>query len=1128
MTTKIRTLLLLTLMVIGSSLAIAGITVSEAMRLRDEGKSVRMLNPNGYKTKSALQGFGSKGERMRINKNPNRVTSSGADFYGWCVYCSDESLYPSLWAVNDEDVTLDRNIANVKGPILKEYATLSNGYLKDGVVYGYIKESYLQWILGIEWATYDYSTGEQLSCEILDLYTAPIFSVMAYVPEDGLIYGIGHLYTENSPLFMVVDPKNPGVLLSSVPVDVNQGNATSMCYNGSEGCFYIVNTLNNICRIQKDGYLEKLFKLKDENNKNLTNSTNYYSGLYWSPVDGKYYWNPNWADRSSMATIDITSGLTTILYDTPDCNQFAFFLSKDEATINPLKPAKPSIASVDFPNGSRSGTIVYDVPALSESGVALDGELKCYSYLDGSLYRSFDSNAGEKLSVEFNNLSEAEHTFVFYVSNQDVDSDKSVDIMWIGNDVPSEPKNVMLYFDKVTWSPVETGVHGGYVDHGDMTYEVQLNGTSLGITDKTEIEITLPSDEALGVYTANVTAICNNKRSDPGVSNSMIVGTPLDLPISIAPTEEDYKLCTVVDANKDNRKWFYDKGVPAFGTGYSDRDNCDDWIFLPPFEVKEAGKYYGVDFQTAIRNESYTNEYLSVYVSKEPNVASAVQILEPFTPQGVAGRYGVGGTYQDVQALFKVDEPGTYYIGFRSTSAPDQAGIYVKDIRISGDSFDKSAPMAVGNLRAYAAPGAKEANMSFTFPLYDVSGAEMPSDTQLTAKVKSPLETATVSGVPGAQASVTVAINVGDNRIEVTPLRDGVEGLVAKVDVFTGVVVPVSPENIKGVVSDDMLTIHLTWDPVTKGENDGFVIPEDIRYQVFRIDNGQDGLVFIPVSDEISEACYDYTMEEGASQGLYEFVVASMNSAGSNGVVDGSAKGIMGTPYSLPYSDDLENNGFETAPWLTYVFNDDYTAQWGLYYANGLNPAWGNNIVLWSVASESGTYGCMGTPRFTTIGAVNPSVTLNLYTGDFSPRITVLATCTGTEELMEIGKIEKIAGFDFTSVNLSLPEGLLNKYWVGLFFNVEFETENQMFVLDSIKVENQNQVKVDALSQNGLIEGRNGVIRIEGFENESVKIFTLSGIAIVDEMMTGNTSFDVEKGIYIVKVGDRTEKVTVN
>lgn len=1044
--------------------------------------------------------------------------ASDASIYGWCTDCDSKALIPSICRINSGDMEYVRDIETMAGYYTRNDLTLANGFMKDGVVSGYVKEFYGSGsnLMGEYWLTYDFATGNILTNTQLSFQdTPPVFNVMAYVSEENLMYGVGNLVNLPGFYFMAVSPQDPIKPVMLKTVDQQLCTASSFCYNALEDCFYLINTSRQIVRVQKDGYVEAIATI------DLDNLPNYYSALWWNAEDNNYYWNPIWSDHSSIATLDMKTGNATILYNTPNKNQFAFFISEQQAAKSPLKPAKPEFVSSNFPQGALSGSLTYKLPAVALDGSALSGSLKCYSIMDGQSHGEYQGTPGADVNVPFTDLSEGEHEFIFYVATSQYESDKIVDALYIGVDTPDAPADVVIENNNLTWSPVTTSVHGGYVDYESIEYEISLNDELVGTTKANEFTLPIPEDAPMAEYTARVVAIAGEKRSEAGVSNKVVVGAPLSMPVVIPPTQEDFNLCTIIDSNGDGRKWFL--MGDAFGIGYTNRDVYqNDWLFLPPTAFTNADSFYNIEFEACTRDGGApSKENLTVCIAKQPDPESAVVIMEEFPLTTI--RY----EYEKYSKLFQVEEAGTYYIGFHCTSDPDQTGIFLKNIKLYDSNLPGDAPDVVTDLKGEVAKGEYEATVTFNFPTLNLYKQELDADAELTATITSALESVTVEGTPGSEGTAKVKVEDGDNTISVTVSLGEYTGPAATTTVHAGVVAPETPGNIQATVSDDMLTVHLTWDAVTTGVDDGYIIPEDIQYQVCEIVQTQDGLGFEYVGEPTYDTSFDYTIEAGSEQRTCQLTVLAFNSAGDNGQIERGVTCVVGTPYSLPYSDDFEPEGFNTEPWLIYNPSEEYTAQWGLYWASGLNPSWGNNVILWSVTTEAGALGREGMPRFSTLNTDAATLKLDIYVGDRAPKMTVLAEYPGCTDLVEVGTINKVKDVEFQNVEMDLPEELMNKYWVGLFFQVEFENTDQLFALNSVSVQSKDVSLMNLTSSEQIIGGI-GNITLRGLNGNDVAIYSLDGKTIVTDTVNGdNAVYNIAKGIYVVKAGKKTAKVSV-
>lgn len=1059
-----------------------------------------------------LAGNLSEGERVTTRSGEEQ-----APIYGWCVDATAKDKFPSVWTIGTESTEHVYNLEKMWSNLVDEYLVLSNGYLHDGVAYGYIKELWQGlYPFGLQWASYNIETGKIINKTPLNINECPpYFNAMAYVPQENLMYGVGEFANLPGFYFMSVSPDDPEKAVKQVPIDINQCTATSFCYNGAEDCFYLINVSRQVVRIQKDGYVETIATI------DLDNTPNVYSGLWWNADDNKYYWNPIWEDHSSIVTLDVNTGKTEKLYDTPSKNQFSFFLSEQQGTPSPYKPAMPEFVSKEFADGACSGKVTYKLPSDAIDGTPLTGTLTCTLKINGEKYKDMQGQPGSNVTIEVENIAEGEDEFVFFASTDKYSSDRAVEKIYVGSDTPSAPKDIKVDGNVLSWEPVSTSVHGGYVDYASIKYEVMLNNEPVGETSDTHITLSIPEDAPLADYTASVVAIAGEKRSAEAKSK-IIAGAPMTMPVLFPPTKDDFKLCTVVDANGDGRVWTLSSGVtPYFEMGYSAQGVLeDDWLFMPPVAFENADTFYNLEFEAGSRANVATKEYMSVCIAKHPLPDEAEVIIEEFlvdTPR----------SFKPFDTLFQVKEPGTYYIGFRCTSEPYQAGIMLRNVKLYDSNLPGDAPARVDDLKATVGNGEYEATVTFNFPKTNLFGKDLDKNAQLSATVASGIDTVTVEGVPGAEGTAKVKIEDGDNTITVTVASGELKGPEATVNAYAGVVAPATPENIKAVVSDDMMSVRLTWDAVTTGIDDGYIIPEDIQYQVCEIVSTESGLGFEFVGEPTSDTFFDYVVEPGSAQRACQLTVLAFNSAGDSGQIDRGAVCIVGTPYTLPFSDDFEPAGFKTQPWIPYVLSDKYSAQWGLYYASGLNAAWGNNVILWSVAENAGALGREGMPRFSTLNTNAASLSLDIYVGDRAPKMTILAEYPGCTDLVEVGTISKVSGAEFQKVEIELPEVLMNKNWVGIFFQVEFADKDQLFALDSVEV--QAKVSgVENLTDSCAIVGGTGNVTLYGFDGENVILYTLDGKMVVNEIVdSDNAVYGLEKGVYVVKAGGRTVKVSV-
>ena len=93
-------------------------------------------------------------------------------------------------------------------------------------------------------------------------------------------------------------------------------------------------------------------------------------------------------------------------------------------------------------------------------------------------------------------------------------------------------------------------MHNAYLDLEAMSYCVYINGELVGDTKETVLAIELPSDKPLSLYTASVKAVCHGMESEmSGESNVVSAGEPMQLPVYLEATYEDFLMMRQYDEN---------------------------------------------------------------------------------------------------------------------------------------------------------------------------------------------------------------------------------------------------------------------------------------------------------------------------------------------------------------------------------------------------------------------------------------------------------------------------------------------------------------------------------------------------------------------------------------------------
>jgi hypothetical protein len=1053
----------------------------------------------------------------RTAKSAFRLAPRGTSIYGYCFYSDvpwEEGGYYGLYEVMPSGLELKwHDPLNVQS----QYYQMQGGYLQSDRIYGYIVQSIWGGIFQLNFGSVDFATGEPSELVPLDPFNGPLYARFIYSASEDMIYGFGAHPQQNGYVLMKTDPDTPGEAEVVSALAEKTQMPASICYNEMENAIYGVDCDGWFVRFSLDGVRTPLFQLT-----NFDARFTLFGGLVYSPLEKVYYWSfvRENNDISGLAIINPEEQSVELVQTYEDCSQFSYLLTTDTEPVNEITPACPLIERISFPEGATSGQVTYMLPTHYTAGSEITGELEIYTGIDGEYSLFGNGQPGERIEVTYNNLSNDRHVFGCYVIKDGEQSKTMVDGRFIGNDTPYSPNNVTLTSNEVSWEPVGgIGINGGYVSTSDLEYVVRIDGAEAGRTKESSLAITLPSDRPYAAYRAEVFASSNGKTSAPGVSAPVASGLPMNLPLSLTPTEAESELCSVDDTNRDGITWQYSRdalrisfsapGVPQ-----------DDWLFLPPVKIQDPAKLYNFEFEVTAGSEYGPDEALEVFIGKSANPDGMTQkVINEFRPIP---------DWERIQSFVKVEEEGVYYIGFHCISAPDQNGVAVRHILLDDNDIYPDSPSKVEITKAIAADkGALEATVSFRFPTKTISGEDIPASTIMEGIVIGQ-NTASVSGAPGQEVSATVNTCQGDNELTAYASINGKNGQSSYVSVYTGVEVPALVRNLTCTAAKDMMSITLNWEAPLVGEYGGYIDPAAVTYNIL-IGNSSTGGFPELYQSGLTETTFSYTCEPGAIQDLYQFAVVAVNVAGDNGYYT-SVSDILGMPWELPLEEDFED-GLKYTPWNVLYNSDGGKVSGSLYALGEIESGFDNpeNVALVLMARRDGANCRLTGPRFTTKETSAAYVEMELFTGFFSTDYTIYAVCSSSpESIIKLGYVSGMhEGMGMTDVIYQLPEAMLNNDWVQIYIDCSFETNTNYGIIDSFKAVPGVSAVSSVKSKSGAVSASDGSIIIEGFAGKDAIIYAVNGVQIAEmQRCADKTVIPVQPGVYIVAIDDMRMKVS--
>lgn len=1085
--------------------------LKEILTLKSDGQPSRLST--GIELRQIPKGVQYVTPKKRQSAPSMRVTPTGAELLGWLNYSMNTETARGLYEYEANEFKLKWADPMWTDPERK--ATLMTSWVKDNKICGYIYQILWGYLNYNEYAEYDLETGEMLSVSEVptEINNKPaVMQTVAYDKSDNILYGYGQM--DGGYAFMTANPDEPSqyTLIRSVE---NSEICASLCYNQYEDALYGINLQQELVTIDPLGNQKIVFKLPVEN------VGSYVTGLAYNPDEQVYYWNMiNKEGASSLVRVN-PAEQTAEVFDTFESGEtFCTLFCLDDKMRSGM-PRRPKAVSIDFKDGSTTGYVNYSLPQETVTGTSIVGNLTYTAWLDGDKYSEGTAAAGTELAVEYSGLSDAMHTFGLSVAYDGVSSAIAPITGYIGNDIPLAPQGVTMAGKTVSWDPVTQGIHGKYIDVNAMRYEVFINGESAGQTQETSMDVTLPEDKPLEYYTATVKAICNGMESKmSGESNGIVTGKPMEIPVYLTPTPDEFRLMTSYDPNGGG--WY----IVDIEGGYvvcpvSSDQQQDNWLFLPPFSINDASRLYTFSFDALTWGEGYTEEYADVFLCSSPTPEGVISaVIKDINPNETPVKYS---------GLIEAPAPGTYYIAIHCTSAPWQLGVLGRNFRITDDNVLLTSPDEALNLTAAAAPEGKlEATISFDMPSKSIGGNPLPENDELTATIVSKAGSAEVKGKPGQSVSATVTTEQGDNVIEVTVANNVSKGRTTTINVYTGVTVPENVSSATYTTSQDMMGVQINWQAPKSGLSGGYIDSEKVVYDIYRYELNYIGWYWQVYAQDIKETSFTYTAEPETPQSLVQLGIASRNEAGSTGEIV-LVTALLGMPYELPMNENFEYpEALLFQPWLPYAPSAEYDDQsWSFDYLNNYDATYPTNpIGLIGTSWSPDSYGMVGFPRFSTKGSAGVTVALTVLNGPDMPELAITARGYDSEA-MEFGKIQPASEKNMTTYKFQLPAEMLNRDWVQVYLTAKFAKPGQFVFVDNVDIK-AGVSGVDNASADKNIIGDNGNIRFIGLDGCTAQISSLDGRIVYQGIINGDdTSIQVEHGIYLVKADSIIAKTLV-
>lgn len=784
--------------------------------------------------------------------------------------------------------------------------------------------------------------------------------------------------------------------------------------------------------------------------------------MVYSPRDHAFILNyiNNSIQAMQLFTIDAETYDAYEIADLSPVGYLSTLICTDEYATDDA-PDRVENLKVNLDGSSLAGSYEFDMPTTTFGGLALDANTKLQTVIeiDGTRVALNQYLPGQHVKENYTFSEGLHHIRVFARLSTKILGAGVQLRFYAGNDEPYPAKNASLNDDLLTWTaPQAGGIHGGYVDNNAMTYDVFINGQKSNATPLTECKYVIPQPNEQTRFNIVVKALVNGKYSEPTANITRVFGPALILPQTITPTAAQANLCDVIDGNKDsdgNFNFFrFDtpkNDIPqwAIGTDYYYRQP-DDYLFLPKMKFDDNTKQYQLSFDYKYYYQSANwKAYSKIYLAKVVDTKS--DAAEIYTLEG-----DVVLDWKAYTVRFTVPEPGDYYIVIHESSdTPNKCrGARYANFKVEKLDYTTDAPIEPSDVSITAAAnGALSAKVSFTAPTVNMRGEALAAGEKLTVTAENGDFTNSVQTTPGAKGEIEIGAEAdGWQRIYLTVASDKGASIPKHYLGYVGLDRPTAPQNIKGVVTDDNLGLHITWDAPKIGMNGGYVDPNNIDYNCYKVD----GVTYNFIETVHNDREWTFRVNPGKQHPYYAGPTAKNEhgeSTGSQFVFD-----ILGTPYQLPMIEEFPTTAFNLTPWYMGTTGAYSSTQWqnasNLSTLNIGNPIPNQGLFYAINLSEGSSMGHLMAPKFTTKNVERASVNIRYWSCSSSAPMELYARSNKDQTLKSIASLNarQTLGSQWKDWKVDLPAEYLDCEWVQVDIISTHRNSTTYAVIDSYSI----------------------------------------------------------------------------
>lgn len=989
---------------------------------------------------------------------------------------------------------------------------LFGGVCKDNVYYATNRE--FQGGFPLSSVTgYDIFTGKQVYQAQIGIEALSYGMSLDPVTND--VYGIFTINNGETPVIGKADYSSSEPQISVIAKLEGEWCAFSI---DSQGTFYGIRTEKNaaydvtsstLCRINR--YTGKVSEIGETGML-----PQYTSGAIIDPDTDTMYWTVCTADEKGFLTrVDLSTGEATVIKEFSG-NQQVSGLAFQGTMIPGLAPSAVQDAAVNFEGNSLCGKASFTVPDRCADGTELSGNVTVMILANGKQIYSSSLAPGDYITADVEVPVAGLYGFSFVASNNDGESAKIVKSCYVGPDTPVAT-TVTLENNNgqalISWLPITHGLNGKPLEH--VSYNLVRMPDNVVVAsgiEATSFVESLPEVSGFTKIYYVVTAESDGMISDEANSNPIFLGA-LKTPYYEDFSDGILDGFTIVDSNNDGTEWYMYEGVPCIEVS-EEEIPMDDWLITPGISL-EAGKSYELTFECYTDE---TEEILEAYMGNGNMVSDMSREILPATV--------LDSTIDNPDVFTKmvtVEESGVYFFGFHAISEYEPSfALYISKISVTEGTI-ANVPSEPSSFNVIPdSDGSLEAVVSLTVPNMNVDGSQLGEIEKL--EVIRGTEVIKVYENPqiGETLSFTdVVPSVGYYTYSAVAYSKAGKGATATVSAFIGVDIPSAPKNVRIVYTANPGVVTIQWDAVTTDRESRPLSPGKVTYSLYKIEDSELESIASGLTDT------SYTLQ-AMPEGSQDFVQYSVEAVTAGGESDMSASELL--PVGTPYKGIKESGSLTEYVWAATNYGG---AEWMKGNDEIVESQDGDNSMIMMFSQYSDQESDLMSGLVSIEDFMNPSISFYTYNikGDSGIRDINTLTVSVREPGGEYQEIfsKRICDMcekdnEWCPVNVDLTQfenSILQFKFTGKVVNYKY------ILIDNLTIGGAGVVSVNEVSDNIRIESSKGGLSIYGANGRTVVVTDINGCVQYYGTINDGDQIDLIKGIYIVRVDTKSNKVIV-